>query len=130
MLRQLTASDAVFLSNQKTKVLPDATPDASRYCILCGGKTSGGHSLRASWDAKYRAITRGSMSDAQQALAERVNFGEVDCDNDPDLAKSIPILNVPSVSYYRDGKLVGAVVGAGQDVRLHLERVLRGDPIR
>jgi len=40
------------------------------------------------------------------------------------LAKSIPILNVPSVVYYRDGKLVAALIGAGQNVRLHLERDL------
>jgi thioredoxin-like negative regulator of GroEL len=84
----------------------------------------------ANWDAKYRAVIRSAMVDAEQALADRVNFGEVDCDRDPELAKSIPILNVPSVAYYRGGKLVGALIGAGQDVRVHLERVLRGDPIR
>ena len=84
----------------------------------------------ASWDAKYRAITRSIMADAEQVLAERVNFGEVDCDSEPELAKSIPILNVPSVAYYGDGKLVGALIGANQNVRLHLERVLRGDTIR
>lgn len=74
----------------------------------------------ANWDAKYRAITRTAMADAEQALAAYVNFGEVDCDNDPELAKSVPILNVPSVAYYRDGKLVGALIGANQNVRLHL----------
>jgi thioredoxin-like negative regulator of GroEL len=84
----------------------------------------------ANWDANYRAVTRGAMADAEQVLAGRVNFGEVDCDSDPELAQSIPILNVPSVAYYRDGKLVGALIGAEQNVRLHLERVLRGDPIR
>jgi thioredoxin-like negative regulator of GroEL len=70
------------------------------------------------------------MADAEQVLGGRVNCGEVDCDSDPELAKSIPILNVPSVAYYRDGKLVGALIGAGQNVRLHLERVLGGDTIR
>lgn len=82
------------------------------------------------WDAKYRAIIRSAMADAERVLADSVNFGEVDCDRDPELAKSIPILNVPSVAYYRDGKLVGALIGAGQNVRVHLDRVLRGDPIR
>jgi thioredoxin-like negative regulator of GroEL len=84
----------------------------------------------ANWDAKYRAVTRSAMADAEQVLAGRVNFGEVDCDTDPELAKSIPILNVPSVAYYRNGKLVGALIGAGHDVRLRLECVLRGDTIR
>jgi hypothetical protein len=32
------------------------------------------------------------MADAERVLADRVNFGEVDCDRDPELAKSIPIL--------------------------------------
>ena len=73
---------------------------------------------------------RGAMAVAEQVLAGRVNFGEVDCDNDPELAKSIPILNVPSVAYYRQGKLVGALIGASQNVQLVLERLLRGDPIR
>jgi thioredoxin-like negative regulator of GroEL len=84
----------------------------------------------ANWDAKYRAIIRSAMADAERVLADRANFGEVDCDRDPELAKSIPILNVPSVAYYRDGKLVGALIGAGQNIRVHLDRVLRGDPIR
>jgi len=65
----------------------------------------------AKWDATHRAVTRSAMADAEQVLAERANFGEVDCDSDPELAKSIPILNVPSVAYYRDGKLVGALIG-------------------
>jgi len=84
----------------------------------------------ANWDAKYRAVTRSAMANAEQVLAGCVSFGEVDCDSDPELAKSIPILNIPSVAYYREGKLVGALISASQNVRLHLERVLRGDPIR
>ena len=54
----------------------------------------------ASWDEDHRANTRRVMADAEQVLAEHVNFGEVDCDRDPELAKSIPILNVPSVVYF------------------------------
>jgi thioredoxin-like negative regulator of GroEL len=84
----------------------------------------------ANWDGKYRAVTRSAMADAEQVLAECVNFGEIDCDSEPELAKSIPILNVPSVAYYRDGRLVGALIGANQNVRLLLEGVLRGDPLR
>jgi len=68
----------------------------------------------AKWDATHRVVTRSAMADAEQVLAERANFGEVDCDSDPELAKSIPILNVPSVAYYRDGKPVGVLIGANQ----------------
>jgi len=84
----------------------------------------------ADWNAEYRAVMRSAMADAERALAERVNFGEVDCDIDPELTKSIPIINVPSVAYYWDGMLIDALIGANQNVRLHLERILRGDPIR
>jgi len=66
------------------------------------------------------------MADAERVPAECVNFGEVGCDSNPELAKSIPILNVPSVAYYRDGKLVPALISASQNVRLHLEYILRG----
>jgi len=83
----------------------------------------------AEWDKNYRTVVRRKMEEAEQALAEQVNFGEVDCDLAPDLAKSIPILNVPSVVYYREGKLVAALVGKEQDVRGSLERILRGEPI-
>jgi thioredoxin-like negative regulator of GroEL len=69
------------------------------------------------------------MEEAERALAERVNFGEVDCDRAPELAKALPVRNVPSVAYYREGKLIATLIGAGQDVKGCLERVLRGEPI-
>ena len=84
----------------------------------------------ANWYANYRAVTRSAVADAEQVHGEHVNFGEVDCDSDPELAKSIPIINVLSVAYYRHGNLVSALIGANQNVRLQLERVLSGDPIR
>ncbi len=80
----------------------------------------------AKWDA-HRSRTRSNMASAEESLADAANFGEVDCDLEPELAKSIPILNVPSVAYYRGGKLVGTVIGETQDVCLYLERVLRGE---
>jgi thioredoxin-like negative regulator of GroEL len=83
----------------------------------------------AEWDKNYRTILRPKMEEAEQALGEQINFGEVDCDLAPELAKSIPVLNVPSVVYYRDGKVIAAVVGAEQDVLGNLERILRGEPI-
>jgi thioredoxin-like negative regulator of GroEL len=94
--------------------------------LLVAEKPAAAIHFDAEWDAKYRAVTRSAMAEAEQFLADRVNFGEVDCDTDLELAKSIPILNVPSVAYYRDGKLVAALIGAGQN----LERILRGDLIR
>jgi thioredoxin-like negative regulator of GroEL len=83
----------------------------------------------AEWDTNYRTIVRRKMEEAEQALGEQVNFGEVDCDLAPDLAKSVPVLNVPSVAYYRKGVLIAALVGTEQDVRGGLERILRGEAI-
>jgi thioredoxin-like negative regulator of GroEL len=82
----------------------------------------------AEWDERYRTILRGKMEEAEQVLGEQVNFGEVDCDLSPELAKAIPVVNVPSVAYYLDGKLIAALVGAEQDVLGNLERLLHGEP--
>lgn len=83
----------------------------------------------AEWDVGGRPVTRLKMLEAEQVLSDHANFGEVDCDRELALAKSIPVLNVPLVAYYRDGKLVASLIGSGQDVRARLERVIRGEPI-
>jgi thioredoxin-like negative regulator of GroEL len=82
----------------------------------------------ADWD-KGREPVRRSMLEAEAVLGERVNFAEIDCDASVALSKSIPVLNVPLVAYYRDGKLVAALIGADQNVRARVERVLRGEKI-
>ena len=82
----------------------------------------------AAWD-KLGEMTQQSMMDAQEALGERVSFGEIDIDLNVPLCKSIPVWNVPLVAYYRDGKLVAALIGADQNVRGRVERVLNGQPI-
>ena len=83
----------------------------------------------AEWDIAPKAALRGKMQEAEAALSEVVNFGEIDCDRNPDLARAIPVLNVPLVAYYLDGKLVAALIGARQNVLARLRRVLRGEPI-
>jgi thioredoxin-like negative regulator of GroEL len=81
------------------------------------------------WDESYRTIVRGKMEDAERALGEQTPLGEVDCDSNLELAKSIPVLNVPLVAYYRNGRLVAALIGAQQNILGRLERVLRDQPI-
>jgi thioredoxin-like negative regulator of GroEL len=85
----------------------------------------------AEWDVACRSVLRRRMRmlEAEELLADQVNFGEVDCDTNLDLAESIPIPNVPSVVYYRNGELIAALVGAEQNVRARVERVLRGESI-
>jgi len=80
----------------------------------------------AAWDVAGLASIERKMVDAESVFADRVAFGYVDCEQDPELAKAIPILNVPTVAYYRNGNLVAAPVGARQNVRLRLDRFLRG----
>jgi thioredoxin-like negative regulator of GroEL len=83
----------------------------------------------AEWDVAYRPVLRRRMLEAEEALADQVNFGEVDCDTNLDLAESIPIQNVPSVVYYRNGELIAVLVGAEQNLHARVGRVLRGESI-
>lgn len=69
------------------------------------------------------------MEEAAALFANAANFGEVDCDEEPALASSIPVLNVPCVAYYRNGVLVAALISMNQDVCGRLSRVLRDEPI-
>jgi Thioredoxin len=94
-----------------------------------GAKPAAAIHFDAEWDTNYRTIVRRKMEEARQALGEQVNFGEVDCDLEAELAKSVPVLNVPSVAYYRNGVLIAALIGTEQDVRGGLERILRGESI-
>ena len=55
----------------------------------------------ASFLAEKPAAIHFASHFASRCWRERANFGEVDRDNDPELAKSIPILNVPSVAVHR-----------------------------
>jgi hypothetical protein len=83
----------------------------------------------AEWDVARRSLLRRRMLEAEEVLADQVNFGEVACDSDPELAKSIPILNVPAAAYYRSGELIAVPIGAEQNVHARIERVLRGESI-
>jgi hypothetical protein len=83
----------------------------------------------AEWDARYRALTRGSMQEAERVLGQQVEFAEVDIDSNWELAKAVDVQNVALVGYYRDGVLVAALIGCHQDVRTRTERVIRGEPI-
>jgi hypothetical protein len=83
----------------------------------------------AAWDVAGRIIARQRMTDAAGVLGEQANFGEVDCDLDPDLARSLRVITVPSVAYYLDGNLVAVLPGARQNIRQRLERLLQGEEI-
>jgi thioredoxin-like negative regulator of GroEL len=79
------------------------------------------------WDVGGRPLMRLIMAAIMKEFPEGVNFGEVDCDVDVEPAKGIPVWNVPLVAYYRQGKLVAALVGMGQNVRERLRRVMKDE---
>lgn len=108
MMQQLTSSDFDFFITAKPAAV-----------IL----------FDAEWDVEYRPIARKRMLQAQELLGQSASFGEADCDSHPELVKSIPVMNVPLVAYFRNGKLVAALIGVHQNVKARLERVLRGEPI-
>lgn len=79
----------------------------------------------AEWDVSYRAQVRRAMLGAEAALGHVASFGEVDCDTNPEIARSTPVPNVPLVAYYRDGSLVMTVIGVNQDIRARVEHLVR-----
>ncbi|MCA9255200.1 MAG: thioredoxin family protein [Phycisphaerales bacterium] len=83
----------------------------------------------AEWDAILRTPTRVEMRKAEESLGDRVVFAEVDVDTCVEVARSIPIANVPAVAYYRHGEQMDVIIGAGQDVRGLTRRVIAGEPI-
>jgi thioredoxin 1 len=98
--------------------------DSQQFESFIAAKSAAAVHFDAEWNTT-RAVTRRQMREAEESLSEQVNFGEVDCDANPELAKSIRLLNIPSVAYYKDGKLIAVIIGAQQNVRARLERLLR-----
>lgn len=103
--------------------------DSQQFESFIAAKSAAAVHFDAEWDSSYRAVTRRQMQVAEALLSEQANFGEVDCDASPELAKSIRLLNIPSVVYYKDGKLIAALIGARQNVRARLARILLGESI-
>lgn len=78
----------------------------------------------ASWNATARHGMRIKMAEARAVFGDQVAIAEVDCDAELELAKSIPVVNVPLVAYYRGGQIFSAVVGM-HDVHANLERLMQ-----
>jgi len=86
------------------------------------------------FDARWNGTgipLRPRFADAQSRFAERVNFGEVDCDHwDSFTNVDEPrIVTVPTVAYYRDGALEKAYAGASQDVVAQTKALIAGENI-
>ena len=98
---------------------------SEEYEALVRQKRAAAIHFDAEWDTEYRPIVHSKMREATDALVGHANFGEVDCDHNSELARSIRILNVPAVAYYLNGSLVAVLVGVRQNVHERLERLLR-----
>jgi len=81
-----------------------------------------------SWD-RYFDSSLPAYKRAKEALGHQVGFGIVDVDRDGDLAKSVPIANVPCVVYYQFGKALAVLVGASQNIKQRTRRIMAGLPI-
>ncbi len=83
----------------------------------------------ATGDVGPGLLIRPRFERAARAFADRVNFGEVDCDEQSRVVTSIPVLNVPTVAYYKGGRLIAALVSAVQDVNARTGAMLDGKRI-
>ena len=55
-----------------------------------------------------------------------VQFAYVDSDEEQEFARSMELKNVPTVAYFRRGKLIATVIGQGQDVAGNIGKVRDG----
>ena len=102
---------------------------SERFQAFVTAKPAAAIHFDADWDARPRDLTRAKMLEAEIALGDQVNFAEIDVDSNVSLCEFIRVRNIPLVAYYREGRLVAALIGAGQNVRARVERVLRGESI-
>jgi len=83
----------------------------------------------APWDVGPGAMIRPRFEKAARAFSDRVNFGEVNFDELDRVVKSVGLANVPTVAYYKDGRLIAALVSATQDVTARTQALLDGKHI-
>ena len=85
--------------------------------------------IDAGWDRRYREIVSDRIHSLESEFQEDVSFGYIDCDAEQENAREIGVVNVPTVAYYKERRLVAAVVGIQQDVAENIKRMRRGDTL-
>ena len=81
--------------------------------------------LDAEWDG-YRLTIEQKISEILIHPPADVVFAYVDVDEQMELARSLKVINVPTVAYFCNGKLVGSVIGIGQDISKNIEKIRSG----
>lgn len=84
--------------------------------------------LDAEWDG-YRIAIERKINEILAHPPVDVVFAYVNVDEQMELARSLNVINIPSVAYFSNGKLVGVVVGIGQDISKNIERVRSGEQL-
>jgi len=75
--------------------------------------------------AKILPTVRKSMNTYRAVVA----FGQFDPEIEKDLARQTNILNIPTVLYYRRGKLVASLLSASQNVSGRIKALINGRQI-
>ena len=82
--------------------------------------------LDASWDVGPGGVIRPRFEEAARAFDGRVGFGEVNCDECVFVARSVGIVSVPTVAYYKGGQLIVALVGSNQNIIARTQAMMDG----
>jgi thioredoxin-like negative regulator of GroEL len=83
----------------------------------------------APWDVGPGAMIRPRFEKAARIFTDRVNFGEVNCDEFVRVATSLRLANVPGMAYYKNGQPIAVLIGGLQDVAARTQALLNGQRI-
>jgi thioredoxin-like negative regulator of GroEL len=76
----------------------------------------------------------GSLKERAKDVAARfiglIAIGEVNVDNASEIVEELKPTNVPTIAFYRAGKVVGFLVGASQDLSRQAESLIAGEQVK
>jgi hypothetical protein len=81
--------------------------------------------IDADWD-NYRFKVEKQIESIKAQFEAEVNFGYIDCDQEQNYAKSVGLLNTPSIAYYHKEELVSVIIGVNQDIKQNIEDLKNG----
>src|SRR5262245_13250746 len=103
-----------------TRVMRKFTAEETQY-VIESSEIAIVH-FDAAWDG-YRLTIARKINEILADPPADVAFAYVDVDEQVEFALSVKVINVPTVAYFRRGKLVGSVIGQGQDISRNIERI-------
>lgn len=79
----------------------------------------------ASWDIGPGGQIREKIKSAKEKFNKSILFAEIDVEEEPEIAKSRKILNLPSIAYFKSGNLIKLEVGASQNIEQNIFGLLK-----